>query len=287
MRTEVLEFLRNLPKSNRDRFNKAFAFLSETKGISFNQRLSYNASGATESNIKKMIYDLKKFHNISDVDVLSKKTKKVPVVSIDGQKLESVTKVGYSIEKTERGTEVNVPWPADKETPETEEKQKKTDLHKEFPFLSDKDCPAELHIVTGLLVASWKRYNALFARLQDVIEEKEEITEAEKLQLTADVNSEFENNARLYLELEHYRDNKEILAAHEALKEHRAKQEVDAMTTEELVKYQKNAAPYLSRANKELSAEATPEDRKELLKERIAEREMRLALVNKKLGMNA
>src|SRR5690554_1848352 len=272
MRTEVLEFLRNLPKSNRDRFNKAFAFLSETKGVSFSQRLSYNASGATESNIKKMIYDLKKFHNISDVDVLSKKTKKVPVVSIDGVKLGSVT-----------GATEDTGGKA----PESEEKEKKTDLHKEFPFLSDKDCPAELHIITGLLVASWKRYNALFARLQDVIEEKEEITEAEKLQLTADVNSEFENNARLYLELEHYRDNQEILAAHEALKEHRAKQEVDAMTTEEQVKYQKNAAPYLSRANKELSAEATPEDRRELLKERIAEREMRLALVNKKLGMNA
>src|SRR5690554_6466569 len=73
MRTEVLEFIRNLPKSNRDRFNKAFAFLSETKGVSFSQRLSYNASGATESNIKKMIYDLKKFHKITDVEVLSKK----------------------------------------------------------------------------------------------------------------------------------------------------------------------------------------------------------------------
>src|SRR5690606_2075613 len=139
MRTKVLEFLRNLPQSNRDRFHKAQDYIREKKGVSYRQLMSYNPSIPTETKITKIIYDYKKFHNISDVDVLSKKTKKVPVVSIDGQKLESVTKVGYSIEKTERGTEVNVPWPADKETPETEEKQKKTDLHKEFPFLSDKD----------------------------------------------------------------------------------------------------------------------------------------------------
>lgn len=271
MRTEVLEFLRNLPKTNREKFNKAFAFLSETKGISFSQRLSYNASGATESNIKKMIYDLKKFHKISDVEVLTKKSTNLPVRKLDNAELKSVTDVKINL-----GDE-----------PVSEESEKKTDLHKEFPFLSEKECPPELHIVTGLLVASWKRYNELFRRLQAVNEGKEEISEDEKFELAAATNKEFENNDQLYKELVHYRENKKVLADHEALKEHRAKQEIEAMSTADLVKFQKNAASYLSKGKKDLLDEEIPEEKKVVIRERMADRELRLALVNKKLGMNA
>jgi len=275
MRTEVLEFLRNLPKSNRDRFNKAFAFLSETKGVSFSQRLSYNASGATESNIKKMIYDLKKFHKITDVEVLSKKRPVIKDIEENQMKIPENADNGANT-----GTGSSELTPISEET-------KKTDLHKEFPFLTEKDCPPEMHIVTGLLVASWKRYNELFMRLHAVNEGKEEISEDEKFELAAATNKEFENNDQLYKELVHYRENKKVLADHEALKEHRAKQEIEAMSTADLVKFQKNAASYLSKGKKDLLDEEIPEEKKVIIRERMADRELRLALVNKKLGMNA
>src|SRR5690606_16497951 len=251
MKTEVLKFLRNLPKSNNEKFNKAFEFLRAATGVNFNQMRMYNVYGASDQNIKNIIYDLKKLYGITDAEVLSKKETASKTVVIAGKKIESAT-----VENIDLGNVVS------------EAEQKKTDLHKEFPFLSSKECPAELHIVTGLLVASWKRYNSLHAELQKVTAGKIELSEDEILELTTNTNSEFENNGKLYKELEYYRDNKTVLGEISELKEFRIKKEIEAMTTEELVKYQKNSAPYLSKANKDLADENIPEDKKVIIRER-------------------
>ena len=90
----------------------------------------------------------------------------------------------------------------------------------------------------------------------------------------------------MYKELEHYKQNNEILGEHEVLKEYSMQKEINAMSTEELVKYQKNSAPYLSKAKKGLEDEKLSEEKKAVILERIQDREKRLELVNKKLGMN-
>lgn len=272
MKNEVLQFLRNQPKSNTEKFNKAFEFLRAAKGTNFNQMRVYNMQGATESNIKNIIYDLKKHYGISDAEVLSKKAPAVPKVVLEGMELQSVTDVNLSLDKKDNATE-------------NTENQKKTDLHKEFPFLSAKDCPAEMHIVTGLLVASWKRYNQLHTDLQKALSGEIEKTEAEIQELTADTAKEFEMNDKFYKELVHYRDNNTVLGEIDALKEFKINEEIKAMSTADLVKEQKNAASYLSKRKKELKQEGLSEEEKVLLERRIADREFRLALVNKKLGM--
>lgn len=279
MKTEVLQFLRNLPKSNNEKFNKAFEFLRKAKGTNFNQMRVYNMYGASANNINNIIYDLKKHYGISDAEVLSKK----PKVSINNVVLQSVSNI--NLDTDNKKSEINLAETSNAVVGNNET-DKKTDLHKEFPFLSTKECPAEMHIVTGLLVASWKRYNTLHAELQKATTEESELSEEELAQLTANTNAEFELNGKLYKELEYYRDNQAVLGEIDELKEYRIAQEIATMSISELVKEQKNAASYLTKQKKELEAEDLSDERKALIESRIAERELRLSYVNTKLNIS-
>src|SRR5690606_21886121 len=225
MKTEVLQFLRNLPKSNNEKFNKAFEFLRKAKGTNFNQMRVYNMYGASANNINNIIYDLKKHYGISDAEVLSKKP--LPKVSINNVVLQSVSNT--DLDTDNKKSEINLAETSNAVVGNNET-DKKTDLHKEFPFLSTKECPAEMHIVTGLLVASWKRYNTLHAELQKATTEESELSEEELAQLTANTNAEFELNGKLYKELEYYRDNQAILGEIDELKEYRITQEIATMS---------------------------------------------------------
>lgn len=281
MKTEVLQFLRNLPKSNNEKFNKAFEFLRKAKGTNFNQMRVYNMYGASANNINNIIYDLKKHYGITDAEVLSKKP--LPKVSINNVVLQSVSNI--NLDTDNKKSEINLAETSNAVVGNNET-DKKTDLHKEFPFLSTKECPAEMHIVTGLLVASWKRYNTLHAELQKATTEESELSEEELAKLTANTNAEFELNGKLYRELEHYHDNQTVLGEIDELKEYRITQEIATMSVSELVKEQKNAASYLTKQKKELEAEDLSDERKALIESRIAERELRLSHVNTKLNIS-
>src|SRR5690606_9614228 len=152
MRNEVLQFLKKLPAADSDKFNKAFELLRKSKGVNHNQARIYNMQGASPQNIKNVLYDLKKLHGISDAEILSKRNIVKPTPALNaGEKVINTADTAFVVQNT-------AVLPA--------QEDKKTDLHKEFPFLSSADCPPELHIVTGQLVAAWKRYNAYHAELQ-------------------------------------------------------------------------------------------------------------------------
>ncbi len=271
MRTEVLKFLKTPPKSQSEKFNTAFNFLRSVKGVSMNSIRSYNVQGATDSNIRNIIYDLKKHYGISDAEILSKRSpveKAVEEVTsavlsdISGGNPDAATLDDSNIEIT-----------------------KKTDLHSQFPFLTSSDCPAEMHIVTGQLVASWKRYNILHAQLQRVNAGEEEMSEEDKFNLIANCNAEFELNDSLYKELDYFQENKSVLGKVEALQEYKVQKEVDAMSTEELIRFRDNSGPYFSKGKTDLSKPDLPEAKREKIVKKLKEREFRLALVNKKLGV--
>lgn len=267
MKPEILQFLRNLPSQKEEQFNTAFAYLQKAPGVQFAQIRSYNVLGATHSNINNVIYDLKKAYGITDVELLSKKV---------------VQQVGPEVKENQtenQSVDLNV-LNADqsKTTP-------KTSLHDIFPFLKDKDCPKELLIVSGQVVASWKRYQDLKLQVDAIAENTLEVTEEENLRITAECEEEFRNNQSLYKELEHYKENKVILGAHEVLKEYAMQKEVDDMTAEQLVKFRTNAASNKSKDKTRLE-NAKNEAAAEKIKQRMANTELKLALVNKKLGMN-
>ncbi|MBW3519508.1 hypothetical protein [Flavobacterium sp. NKUCC04_CG] len=258
MKDIVIQFLKALPKKREDQFNEAFVLLRKSAGINSNLLRNYNLIGATESNVANLLYDLKKIYGISEASLLatpklkedSKEPVKEPVNTVD------------------------------------EETVIKTDLHTLFPFLTDKDCPAEMHIVTGKLVASWKRYNALHAKLEQIRNGALEVAPEEDLAITAQASEEFNNNKKLYYELEHYRDHKKISAQHQVLKEYRIQKEVEQMSQAAMIKFKSGTASYLSKNKKQLE-ETADESKKVQIQQRIDERELRQKLIDLHLGLKA
>lgn len=278
MRNEVLSFLRSLPKSKEEQFNKAFSFLKKTQ-VGFHTLRVYNLSGITDQSLKNLLYDLKKAYNIKETEVLSKKAIKLPKFDT----AEVTKNAGITPEEIKQLGEVSNDL--GKKSDEDKEQEQKKGLHDLYPFLTEKDCPEELHVVTGLLVASWKRYNALHEKVKQIEKGEIEVTEEEKTEAIAACNQEFENNKSLYLELDHYKEKKEVLAAHESLFTLRLKKEVEAMSVEELHKFKDATPPYISRNKTALNKKGLTDEKRVKIEERIKEREAKLALVNKKLGL--
>ena len=269
MRNDVLQFLKNLPNKKEEQFNQAFAFLQNAPGVQFAQVRSYNVLGATPSNINNILYDLKKLYNISEVEIRSKKA------NIQGVGEEKIEEMKSETDKIA----------ADVLSNKQDDSAPKNSLHDIFPFLKSKDCPNELLIVSGQVVASWKRYQDLKQQVDQIASGEFEVSEEEDLRITAECEAEFRNNQTLYKELEHYKENNAILGEHEVLKEYALQKEVDAMTSEQLVKFRTNAASNKSKDKTKLE-KAKDEATAEKIKQRMADLEMKLALVNKKLGMN-
>lgn len=268
MRNQVLQFLRNLPSKKEDQFNQAFLFLQKAPGVQFAQVRSYNVLGATQNNINNILYDLKKLYGITEVEIRSKKVIN-QVVEDDIEEMKSdIGNVAVDILKSKQ----------DESTP-------KNSLHDIFPFLKSKDCPNELLIVSGQVVASWKRYQDLKKQVDQITSGELEVTEEEDLRITAECEAEFRNNQSLYKELEYYKENNKILGEHEVLKEYAMQKEVDKMTPDQLVKFRTNAASNKSKDKTRLE-NAKDEATAEKIKLRMANTELKLELVNKKLGMN-
>lgn len=265
MKNQVLDFLRNLPSKKEEKFNKAFALLAKTPTANQTLLRSYNQIGATDSNIANIIYDLKKYNFITDVMIRA--TPKAKVIT-------------QSLAPDNLLTEPKLPSDA-------KENEKRTSLQEEFPFLSAKDCPVEIHIVTGALVASYKRYEALMQKIQLFKDGKLELTADEDLELTGEAAAEFEDNKKLYNELEYYRENQKLLAEHDILKEYRWKKEFEAMPVDEMFRYKNNAASYISKNQPEVDNPKVDEKRRDTLREKIKQREFIVALINQKLNSNA
>lgn len=260
MKDTVLAFLRKLPTKREELFNQSFALLRKTP--SANQALisSYNMLGATDSNINNILYDLKKYNGITEVMIRATPTKVAAVPIPKGD---------------------TPPPPA---TTSSEENVKRTSLREQFPFLDDKDCPAELHIITGLLISSYNRYTSTMLKMQQFKNKEIELTPAEDFELTAAAQSESVNNQALYNELEHYKENKQLLAEHISLKEYRWKKQFEAMSTEDKFKYKRNADSYFSRGKKILENPSTTEDKKNDILSKFQEREFIIALIDKELN---
>lgn len=157
-------------------------------------------------------------------------------------------------------------------------------VREEFPFLNEKDCPDVLFVIVGRRITSYRAYQNLHNRLQEINDGKIEATEEEKLQLTLDVEAAFNENRKLWDELNHYNLNKEFLGVHPIFREDNIKKEVEIMTADELFKYRQSSATFFTRKRKELFKYADDADKLAEVKQDIDDREYKLSLVNAKIG---
>jgi FtsZ-binding cell division protein ZapB len=158
----------------------------------------------------------------------------------------------------------------------------------EFPFLNDKNCPDEFKILIADKITAWNSYLEFQDKIKKA-ESGEEPQSNEVLEILAkEVIQFFDENQKIYDELNAYQTTGKVLGLHPIFKKLQLTREVEEMTADELVKYKSSSAKYFTDNRQSLAKaeKAKNTEKIELITNRVAERELKLALVNKKLGIN-
>ena len=158
----------------------------------------------------------------------------------------------------------------------------------EFPFLNEKDCPDEFKILVADKITSWNEYLNCQVKLHEVEEGTLVLSEKELADLAALTIDNFRENQKIYDELNAYAETGKVLGLHPIFKRLQLTREVEVMTADELHKYKGSSAKYFSVNKTALAKALKAKDpvKQEEINSRVTERELKLALVNKKLGIN-
>lgn len=322
MKQKVIEFFQNLPKEKHVQFNEAFQLYRETPNKNVAVERSYNAGGYTERSLENLMYDLQKLHGITDVEKLEERSLKLelgneeeegvlqldPDSEIPGTQ-EETTDVDSLKSENEYLKSENEDLQFDKEDLEFENEDLKNEneelkeevetlklapkldaqaIRVEFPFLNEKDCPDEFKILVADKITAWNKYLEIQEQIAKV--EASEMTEPMQgtlAELAKEAIEAFDENQKIYDELNCYQTTGKILGVHPIFKKLQLTREVEAMTNDELIKYKSSSAKYFS-VNKtalEKAKKAKDQDKVQEIEARVAERHDKLFLVNKKLGV--
>ena len=162
-----------------------------------------------------------------------------------------------------------------------------TSLREEFSFLNEEGCPDVMYVIVGRRIASYRKYQALHAKLQEVNAGNMVMSDEEKTQLTLDCDAAFTENRLLWDELEHYGKTKEILGKHPMFRQENIKKEVEEMTQKQLMSFVSSSNKYFHDQKKALEKHKDNPEQLAVINQRIADREYKLGLVNSKLGVDA
>ena len=321
MKNTVIKFFQNLPIEKYEQFNVAFELYRKSEGKSFAVERAVNASGFSERALENLLYDLQKMHGITDLEKMVIVRSEKGKVSGEKKEMPGVLKLNPNYEIPGEPEITNESLNVDSLKKENENLQdKKAELEEEleavneenenikdeldklkslpkidaksirveFPFLNDKDCPDELKILMADKITAWNRYLETHAYLQKI--ETGEVKESyeHKAELAKEAIFYFDENQKIYDELNVYAETGKVLGKHPIFKRLQLTREVEEMTADELHKYKGSSAKYFSvnKADLAKAEKAKDTDKIELITARVAEREQKLALVNKKLGIN-
>ena len=289
MKNKVIEFFQNLPKEKHVQFNEAFQLYRETPNKNAAVERSYNAGGYTERSLENLMYDLQKLHGITDVEKLEVRSLKLEVAlrqaQDDGQELEEENEELLS--ENEDLKDKNEELKEEVETLKLAPKLDAQAIRVEFPFLNEKDCPDEFKILVADKITAWNRYlecQEEIVRIESGIVQE---TDLRKADLAKNAIDAFDENQKIYDELNCYQTTGKVLGVHPIFKKLQLTREVETMTNDELIKYKSSSAKYFS-VNKtalEKAKKAKDQDKVQEIEARVAERHDKLFLVNKKLGV--
>lgn len=257
MKNKVIQFFNNLPAKKEEQFNEALALYRKCPHKSDGQERFYNRAGFTPANLDNLVYDLKKLVGVTDADI--RKGVKVDFLVDEEAIVESYRDTdvipGDKEKIVEHSTLNNKEEVFTKAPDQVKEAVKFKD---EFPFLLEKDCPEEFHILTGQKFAAYyawiKAHQHLLVNISDINEDASAINltdeEVDQLALTAVEN--FEVNDLIWKELNHYEETNEILGKHPIFIERQLKDKIDAMPVADAAKRLTNLDNYIRRDAKKL-----------------------------------
>lgn len=129
-----------------------------------------------------------------------------------------------------------------------EEVKQAVKLRDEFPFLNDADCPNEFKILVADKFTAYHNFIEGRKELKDLVAKG--ASNEELFGIAKKTVENFKLNLDIYDELNYYKEHKQILGNHSIFAEKMLEEAVNAMSTVELTKRQKNLRSYVSRDQK-------------------------------------
>jgi FtsZ-binding cell division protein ZapB len=292
MKQTVIEFFQNLPAEKHEQFNKAFELYRKSEGKNEALERNFNALGCTDRSLENLLYELQKIHEITD-------TEKVKGIVMDEQLQVENEELKSNLEDLESE---KADLESEKEDLEAENEELKTEfeilkeqlanqtpesIRVEFPFLNNEDCPNELKILVADKITAWNKYVAAQKAIANAHSGEAPLSNEELAKLADESITAFDENQKIYKELNVYAETGKLLGEHPVFKRLQLEREVEVMTTDELIKYKASSAKYFTDNKKELAKAKEAKDEAKIAKieTRVAERSEKLFMVNKKLGV--
>lgn len=264
--------------------------------------IAQNADKATEVLTKAWgfvidsLKDLNDKKDINDIDVVTTNDSDIDTVKILTEEKQNLIsenedlldeKENLEFEKEELEAE-NEALKEENQTLKLSPKIDNQSIRVEFPFLNNADCPDEFKILIADKITAWNRYLELQEQIADAGLGKTALTEKELASLGGEAVKCFDDNQKIYDELNAYQTTGKVLGIHPIFRRLQLTREVEIMTPDELHNFKGSSAKYFSDNRKQL-AKATKEKNEERILEintRVADRVVKLALVNKTLGIS-
>lgn len=299
MKQTVIEFFQNLPAEKHEQYNKAFELYRQSEGKNEALERNFNATGFTDRSLDNLLYELQKTHGITDAE-------KVKVIVMDEQlqeENEELKSINEDLESEKEDLESEKEdLEAEKEElkaeneeleAENEELKAKLELQTpesirvEFPFLNNEDCPNELKILVADKITAWNKYVAAHNTIAKAHSGEAPLSEEELAKLAETAVQSFDDNQKIYDELNAYATTGKVLGAHPIFRKLQIAREVEEMSTDELIKYKNSSAKYFTDNKKALAKAKETGDAEKIseIENRVADRSEKLFAVNKKLGI--
>jgi len=278
-------------------------------GVNLSLKNQFNRSGKTDYLYKTLCYELAKIAGISEASYKQKLQKPLMAVIREEIKVDINTLTPEEIFNKLSDVDVNdLSWPnvqaVSKLTGIKPAGKKKADLfevvvqfkknlvinsvpekvkrsirlREDFPFLKSKDCPGILKELVNDMITDYENYVEGHAKLQN--ETDPELIAA----LSKSVVEDYLENRQIWAELTHYKNTGEFLAEHPLFAWIERKNEIQALSTPELVKLKDQLENNIPRNKKKIADEP---EHKETAKrqERVDQFEKELILVKQLLNM--
>jgi hypothetical protein len=288
MKTQVLAFFINLPKSKSDQFNKAFQLYRKCPGKSLAQEGFYNRAGFSPNNLETILYDLKKLAGVSDSDIRNAKAKGIkvdkPITESQKESIEASKKAIVNEFGATNAEEVFT------KAPDFVKQEFK--LKDEFPFLKEEDCPDEFYILVGKKFNHYDAYVEAHKDLLVTIPDTEEdaapipLTQEEINALAKKAVENFVVNQQIWDELNHYKETGKVLGKHPVFVEYKLKEKVESLTVEDVTKRVANLEGYIRRDAKKLEKAEEKKNKADIekFKAKVLEWETELKMIKKKFN---
>lgn len=218
---DILDTLIHPELSPVDKFNQLLREYQNHEKRNKNILQSLNRQGYSANSYNKLVYEIKKIYNISDVEakthVLPKETENCPTCI----PTTNVAQTGDEVVNTEDLSAKKADIENKTDTPK---------LREEFPFLNQENTPDEFKILVADRITIFKK----LAEMRGIIEDPN-TSEDVRAELAPKIADADEANDAIWKELNHYQETGEVLGEHEIFSRLSLERKIDSMTAAEKI----------------------------------------------------